>query len=151
LSTELAYAVLTPSLFAQGKVGTDETTFIRILANNTPWYNAHIDRFYTKKRSHGLAKAIRKETSGDFERLLLALGPLSCKFPLASFLTSSVSVTPPYDYWADRLYHAMKGAGTDDKTLVYIFSILDLNEIKHVAKIFLVLSSTSCSSIHGVP
>jgi annexin A7/11 len=102
----------------EGKVGTDEKTFIRILCNHTPWYNAHINRFYVKKYSHDLLKAIKKETSGDFEKLLLAL------------------VMEPYAYWADRLYNAMKGAGTDDKTLVYVVSILSQTELLHVAKIF---------------
>jgi hypothetical protein len=101
----------------EGRVGTDEKTFVRILSNHTPWYNAHVSRMYAKKYGHDLQKAIKKEMSGDFERLMKAL------------------VTEPYEYWADRLYYAMKGAGTDDKTLVYVFSILNQSELLHVGKI----------------
>jgi len=102
----------------EGRIGTDEGTFIEILCNHSPWYNARINQVYALKHKHDLIKAIKSETSGDFERLLKGL------------------VTTPYAYWADRLHHAMKGAGTDDATLVYIFSILDKNELAQVALLY---------------
>jgi len=45
-------------------------------------------------------------------------------------------VTAPFDYYADRLYKAMHGAGTDDNVLSWIFAYLERHELKYVEAIF---------------
>jgi len=45
-------------------------------------------------------------------------------------------VTAKFEYFSQRCYEAIAGAGTDDKTLIYIFSVLDKGELKEVAKIY---------------
>jgi hypothetical protein len=99
----------------EGKVGTDEKVFIRTLCNHAPWHNVAVNQQYGATHKHDLYKAIDKEFSGSIKVLLQAL------------------VTGPYEYWADRLYHSMKGAGTDDKTLTFILTLLDRHELMQVA------------------
>jgi len=101
----------------EGKVGTDEKAFIRILCNHAPWHNVAVNQAYGSTHKHDLFKAIDKEFSGSIKTLLQAL------------------VTDPYAYWADRLFHTMKGAGTDDKTLVFILTTLERNELMQVANL----------------
>jgi len=105
------------SLFkaGEGKIGTDEKVFIKILCNHAPWYNMALNTAYGQTYKHDLRKAIDKEFSFYLKSLLLALCQL------------------PFEYWADRLYSAMKGAGTDDKTVVYVFSYLERSELHYVA------------------
>jgi len=45
-------------------------------------------------------------------------------------------VNAPYDYYAERLYKAMHGAGTDDKILSWLFGFLERNELQFVEAIF---------------
>jgi annexin A7/11 len=101
----------------EGRLGTDEKEFIKVLCNHAPWYNVALDVEYKKQRGHSLHKAIEKEFSGDIKKLLTAL------------------TQAPYDYWADRFYYALKGAGTDDRTVVFITTYLERNELQHVANI----------------
>jgi len=95
----------------EGKVGTDEKVFIRILTHHAPWYNMALNQTYAQTHKHDLHKAIGKEFSGSIKVLLQAL------------------VMGPYEYWADRLYHTMKGAGTDDTSLVFILTLLERPEL----------------------
>jgi len=108
------------TLYAAGerKVGTDEKTFIKILTNKAPWYDQALNVAYKKERGHSLEKAIEKEFSGSLRDLLLAL------------------LQPPYEYWADRVFADLHGAGTNDKELVYIFSYFEKNELKLIEQIF---------------
>jgi len=100
------------------KLGTDEKKFIKILTNKAPWHNQAVNAAYKAKHGHNLGVAIDREFSGALKDLLNAL------------------VVPPYEYWADRLYHDLHGAGTNDKELVFIFSYLEKNELKHVENLF---------------
>jgi len=100
------------------RLGTDEKTFIRILTNKAPWYNQALNQAYKAEHKHSLEVAINKEFSGWLKEFLIAL------------------LTPPYDYWADQLYGAMHGAGTNDKELSWIFGFLEKNELKFVEQRF---------------
>jgi len=102
----------------EGKIGTDERKYIEILTHHSLEALIQVDMAYKAKHKHGLKKAISSETSGNFKRILKAL------------------VTPKYDYFAQRCNEAIVGAGTDEKTLIYIFSILDKSELKEVAIIY---------------
>jgi len=101
----------------EGKVGTDEKTFIKTLCNHAPWYNVALNAAYGAAHKHDLRKAIEKEFSANVKTLMMAL------------------CTAPYEYWADRLFHAMKGAGTDDRTLVFILTYLERPELMLVAQL----------------
>jgi annexin A7/11 len=101
----------------EGKVGTDEKTFIKTLCNHAPWYNVALNQAYGQMHKHNLSKAIEKEFSGSLKDLLMAL------------------TLGPYEYWADRLYRSMKGAGTDDRTLIFLLTFLERNELQLCAQL----------------
>jgi len=101
----------------EGKLGTDETVFIDILAKKSPEFLARVSDYYKAKHKHSLEQAIKSETSGYFEDVLVGL------------------LKPRLTFIADRIFTAMEGAGTDDTCLVYYFSILPKHEIQEVARI----------------
>jgi len=100
------------------RFGTNDSFFIRIFTTYPPEFLQLVDAHYTRRYGHSLRTAVEKETSGDYKSSLLAL------------------MTNPWDYYADRLYHAMHGVGTDDKALIYIFSILSEGQLKYISTIF---------------
>jgi len=102
----------------EGKIGTDEKAFFKILCNKAPWYNQALNAEYAKQHKHSVEVAISKEMSGWLKELLEAL------------------VNAPYDYYAERLFKAMHGAGTDDKQLVWTFGYLERHELSYVEAIF---------------
>jgi hypothetical protein len=102
----------------EGKIGTDEKKFYKTLCNKAPWYNQALNAAYHKEHKHSLEHAISKEMSGWLKELLEAL------------------VTAPYDYYAERLYKAMHGAGTDDKELAWLVGYLERHELAYVEAIF---------------
>jgi len=93
-------------LYAAGEKrwGTNEGTFIRLLANNSPAFVTAVSNAYANKYGHDLKWVINKEFSGYLKEALLAL----CQ--------------PPCEYLADRLYKSMIGAGTDDKYVPSLFN-----------------------------
>jgi len=102
----------------EGKLGTDEKVFVEVIARRSPDFLARVSEHYKSKHKHTLEHAVKSETSGHFEDTLVGL------------------LKPKYVYAADRLYSAMRGAGTDDICLVYFFSVMDKNELQEVARIF---------------
>jgi len=102
----------------EGKIGTDENKYIDIITHHSHQALMQIDQIYTHQHKHGLIKAVDKETSGDFRRSLIAL------------------LRPHDEYLADRLHDAISGLGTDERVLIYVFSILDKFELRHVAEIY---------------
>jgi len=102
----------------EGKIGTDEKAFYKILCNKAPWYNQAVNAEYAKQHKHSLEVAISKEMSGWLKELLEAL------------------VSAPYDYHAERAFKSMHGAGTDDKQLTWIFGYLERHELQYVEAIF---------------
>jgi len=102
----------------EGKLGTDEATFIELICTHSPKYLAHVSKVYQEKHKSTLVQAIKKETSGDFEDVLVAL------------------TKTKHEYFADRLWNATHGLGTDDHFLCYAFSVLSREDFKEVARIF---------------
>jgi len=102
----------------EGKVGTDEKKYIEIIAHNSVDALMQIDQAYRHKHKHGLYEAISSETSGDFKKLLEAL------------------IIPRYEYYAKRLHQAIAGAGTDERVIIYIFSVLEKGELLEVGRIY---------------
>jgi len=101
----------------EGKLGTDEDTFTALITRYGSHFLQRASAIYASKHKHGLDVAIKKETSGHYEDILVAL------------------VQTPLQYYADRLYSAMKGLGTDERALNYIFAILSRHELHQVAQI----------------
>ncbi|PSS13387.1 Annexin like [Actinidia chinensis var. chinensis] len=108
------------SLFKAGekRLGTDEKTFIRIFSERSRAHLAAVNSAYHSMYGKPLTKAVKKETSGNFEFALLTI--LRC-------------AENPGKYFAKALRKAMKGLGTDDTTLTRIIvtrAEIDMQYIK---------------------
>uniref|UniRef100_A0A8C8VQ76 Annexin n=1 Tax=Pelusios castaneus TaxID=367368 RepID=A0A8C8VQ76_9SAUR len=102
------------------KWGTDEAQFIYILGNRSKQHLRLVFDEYLKISGKSIEESIRGELSGDFEKLMLAV--VKC-----------IRSTP--EYFAERLYKAMKGLGTKDNTLIRIMvsrSEIDMLDIREV-------------------
>ncbi|XP_074816375.1 annexin A6 isoform X3 [Natator depressus] len=102
------------------KWGTDEAQFIYILGNRSKQHLRLVFDEYLKISGKPIEDSIRGELSGDIEKLMLAV--VKC-----------IRSTP--EYFAERLYKAMKGLGTKDNTLIRIMvsrSEIDMLDIREV-------------------
>eukprot|EP01123_Difflugia_compressa_P010837 TRINITY_DN4088_c0_g1_i4.p1 TRINITY_DN4088_c0_g1~~TRINITY_DN4088_c0_g1_i4.p1 ORF type:complete len:304 (-),score=83.27 TRINITY_DN4088_c0_g1_i4:188-1099(-) len=102
----------------EGKIGTDEKKYITIIANNSHEALQQVDEVYKHKHKHGLIKAIESETSGDL------------KYSLISLLKTKE------EHFADRLHGAISGLGTDERVLIYVFSIFDKAALHRIGEIY---------------
>ncbi|KAE8630489.1 hypothetical protein XENTR_v10000839 [Xenopus tropicalis] len=107
-------------LFKAGELkwGTDEEKFITILGTRSIHHLRKVFDKYMTISGFQIEESIDRETSGHMEKLLLAV-------------VKNVRSIP--EYFADTLYHGMKGAGTDDCTLIRIMvsrSEVDLLDIR---------------------
>ncbi|RXN01138.1 Annexin A7 [Acipenser ruthenus] len=102
----------------EGKLGTDESSFNMVLAvRSFPQLKATAEAYATISKRQ-LESAIDKEFTGSVESGLKAIVKCAQNRPA---------------YFAERLFKAMKGAGTDDSTLTRIIvtrSEIDLVQIK---------------------
>jgi len=103
----------------QGKIGTDEAVFINILSHRTKDYLHKLNTAYANKHGKSLANVIDSEMSGDLKKALVAI------------------VTPPAEYFCERLRKAMAGAGTDDAALVRIIASQRYRTLKEMAAVWL--------------
>ncbi|CAH8582069.1 unnamed protein product [Heterobilharzia americana] len=55
----------------EGRIGTDESTFIKIVANRSVWHIQAIAKKFEEKYEKSLIDSLESETSGDFERALV--------------------------------------------------------------------------------
>ncbi|NXN28010.1 ANXA6 protein, partial [Nycticryphes semicollaris] len=102
------------------KWGTDEAQFIYILGRRSKQHLRLVFDEYLKISGKPIERSIRGELSGDFEKLMLAV--VKC-------------VRSTAEYFAERLYKAMKGMGTRDNTLIRIMvsrSEIDMLDIREV-------------------
>ncbi|XP_048472346.1 annexin A5-like [Rhincodon typus] len=102
--------------------GTDEEKFIAILCSRSVPHLLAVFDEYQKANDIDIEDSIGSECSGTLQQVMLAI--VKC-----------VKNTPAY--FAEKLYNAMKGAGTDDDTLMRIMvsrSEIDLVEIKAIYK-----------------
>eukprot|EP00069_Balaena_mysticetus_P013154 bmy_21975T0 len=98
--------------------GTDEMKFISILCTRSATHLMRVFEEYEKIASKSIEDSIKSETHGSLEEAMLTV--VKCTRNLHS-------------YFAERLYYAMKGAGTHDGTLIRNIvsrSEIDLNLIK---------------------
>ena len=100
----------------EGKWGTDEETFIEILAHRSFEHLVKVTEKYKEKYKHTLEHAIKSETSGWFETSLLTCIDL------------------PQVHWAKRMFQAIKGLGTNDSLLVNCFSQCSKPFLQEIAK-----------------
>ncbi|XP_034712931.1 annexin A5b isoform X1 [Etheostoma cragini] len=108
------------ALFKAGeqKFGTDEQSFVTILGNRSAEHLRKVFAAYMKLSGFEIEESINRETSGALKILLLAVVKCARSVPA---------------YFAETLYYAMKGAGTDDDTLIRVMvsrSEVDLLDIR---------------------
>ncbi|MEE6514981.1 hypothetical protein FKM82_023454 [Ascaphus truei] len=104
--TELLLA-LAKALSALGtKNSPNAGQWIKILTERNPGHLRRVFEQYEKCSPVDVEGSIKNQFKGDFQKALLTLVSVMKNTPL---------------YFADRLHSAMKGVGTDDKTLTRIF------------------------------
>ncbi|XP_065363533.1 annexin B10 [Calliphora vicina] len=107
-------------LYAAGeaKLGTDEEVFNRIMAHDSFDQLRLVFDEYKQLSGQTIEQAIKHEMDGELHDAMMAL--VEC-------------VQSPAAFFANRLYRAMNGAGTDDTTLIRVIvsrSEIDLGSIK---------------------
>ena len=105
----------------EGRWGTDEATFNRIFATRSPAHLACINQHYNKVHGKNLMQVVESEFSGD-EKVLLK-----------TILHAHID---PVDYFAERIYLACKGLGTNDKVLVRSIITTDESLLKDIKKLY---------------
>lgn len=98
-----------------GKIGTDEPVFVNVLG----------------KHSKAKIKTIAERYNEEYKMTLAAAIKSEMKFKLGDALVAQISNR--YDYFAGVLLKAVKGLGTDDDDVVFVFSMLEEDEIKKVS------------------
>ena len=102
----------------EGRLGTDEATFIRIFSSRSPAELTMINSCYTRLRGKDLFHAVDGEFSGDIKKLLNTVLFAMMDMP---------------GYFATRIREAVKGLGTNDSKLVRVIvsrNDIDMEEIK---------------------
>lgn len=102
----------------EGQWGTDESRFNVILASRSYDHLSAVFDMYEERSEKNMEEVISSEMSGDVEDAMLAI--VKCVRSKSAFYT-------------ERLYKSMKGAGTDDRTLIRIIvsrAEIDLKDIK---------------------
>jgi hypothetical protein len=101
-----------------GRWGTDESVFTQIFATRSPLEIAAIAGFYQQIAGVDLYTSLKKEFSGNVEKLLKAI------------FYASIN---PAQWFATRVRNALEGLGTKDKQLIRIIvsrAEIDLRQIK---------------------
>ncbi|CAH1119111.1 unnamed protein product [Phaedon cochleariae] len=91
----------------EGRIGTDESTFIRIFSHRSFAQLQLIFKEYERISGHGIEQAIKNEYSGDSEQGFLALVQSIKNQPL---------------FFAKMLNKSMKGLGTNDRQLIRLMT-----------------------------
>jgi annexin A7/11 len=102
----------------EGRWGTDESVFTQIFSIRSPVEIAAIASMYKQMSGHDLYDTLRREFSGNVEKLLKAI--------------FHASINPP-EWFATRVRNALEGKGTKDKQLIRIIvsrAEIDLKQIK---------------------
>ena len=87
----------------EGKLGTDESCFNRLLSLRSCAQLDATFNEYAKLSGYDIERTIQREMSGDLEKAMLAV--VKCMRNRA-------------EYFAERIYQSMDGAGTNDKVRV---------------------------------
>lgn len=105
----------------QGKLGTDEGVFIRIIGGSSREYCEKLYWSYAEntKKGWSLTRAIKSEFSGKLEKMLVAL------------------VTPMYVYFGDELWDSMDGMGTNESKLIRCIICMKERALQEIAEKYL--------------
>uniref|UniRef100_A0A8C7B0I9 Annexin n=1 Tax=Neovison vison TaxID=452646 RepID=A0A8C7B0I9_NEOVI len=122
------------ALFQAGELkwGTDEEKFITIFGTRSVSHLRRVFDKYMTISGFQIEETIDRETSGNLEQLLLAV-------------VKSIRSIPAY--LAETLYYAMKGAGTDDHTLIRVVVSRSEIDLYNIRKEFRKNFSTSLYSM----
>jgi len=102
----------------EGKWGTDDDYFVHFFTKHSYEDLVEIDHEYTKKYGHSLEVAVKKETSGAYEDILVAL-----------------AVSRPV-FWARRIRNAIAGLGTSDVLLRRAFALNSKAQLRHIEAVY---------------
>ncbi|KAK4470262.1 hypothetical protein MN116_005834 [Schistosoma mekongi] len=100
------------------RLGTDESKFLQILCSRSHAHLRSVFRHYSTLGKRDMESALKSEMSGDL---------------LRTMLTAVRCTVNKQKYFAEKLRASMKGAGTDDSTLIRIVvgrCGIDLGRIK---------------------
>lgn len=98
--------------------GTDEDALINVLCRRSNAQRMDIVRTYKTAYGKDLLDDIRSETSGNFERVLIAL------------------LSQTSELYARELYEAMYGGGTDEDVLIEVMCTMSNREIREIGAMF---------------
>jgi len=116
--SQMAQDVVALYKAGEGRLGTDEDVFIKILGGNNRAYVEQLAILYKNKYGSDLLQVIDSETSFNFKKALLAL------------------TTPLHEWYAHKLLWAMDRPGTADKSLIRIFVTQKDRHLKQVTRTF---------------
>jgi len=102
----------------EGKWGTDDDFFVEFFSKHNHESLAAIDHAYNAKYGHPLETAIKKETSGAFQNILVALA------------------APREVFWARRIRSAIAGLGTNDELLRRAFSLNSKDQLRRIDAVY---------------
>eukprot|EP00049_Salpingoeca_infusionum_P007213 m.117292 g.117292 ORF g.117292 m.117292 type:complete len:316 (-) comp13626_c0_seq1:241-1188(-) len=106
----------------EGCIGTDESEFNRVFMTSSRAQLKVVFDKYREISKYDLRRVVEKEMSGDLE------------FAFISLIESTRDVT---GYFAERIYRSMKGAGTDDRTLIRCIVSRAERDMVQIKQIFL--------------
>lgn len=106
----------------EGQWGTDESAFNMVFSTRSGPELAYINSQYTEHCGKSLFKVISSEFGGDMEKLLKTV--------------LLAQINPP-EYFADRIYEACKGLGTNDKVLIRVLVSRDEIDLKQINNVYI--------------
>jgi len=104
------------------KFGTDESTFIRILCTRSNEQLQKTFKYYKEVSGKTILESIENEFSGDIEKALKA------------FCTQVIDGSDYY--FAKRLFKAIDGLGTDEKTIIRIVATQSGGNLQDIIEIY---------------
>jgi len=102
----------------EGRLGTDESTYINMLASNCYPQLMLIDQAYRRSHPKGMVHAVKSETSGHFEDTMVAL------------------LTAPDVYYANRIKECVDGIGTADTELIAAFTCNERPQLQMIERAY---------------
>lgn len=111
-----------------GKIGTDEATFINIIAASSRSHVEAVFYAYAQKYGKSLDTVIRSEMGGDLGKALANLS------------------LPTHVLFADKILKSMKGAGTNDSDLIRLITTQRGRHLKAAGKYFLEVNRKTISA-----